>query len=236
MRVAAAQVTCVPADVRANIGRLAGLAGRAGADSAELIVFPELAVTGYELAAIAADERLWLRADDPRLDPLRTTGIATVVNCAAPALDGRRPVIATYVYGADGDLLTCYHKQHLFGEEQRWFTAADKDGRFELRGLRFSLATCFDNHFPDLVGRIADDGCDVHLASALYGTGGGVAERASIYPDIAARADVYVVLANHVGRAGPVIGCGRAAVWSPGGALLVQADEQTPMIVTAEIV
>lgn len=75
----------------------------------------------------------------------------------------------------------------------------------------------------------------VHLASALYGTGGGVAERASFYPGIAARADVYVVFANHVGQAGPVIGCGRAAVWDPEGTLLAQADEQTPMIVIAEI-
>ncbi|MFJ9365850.1 carbon-nitrogen hydrolase family protein [Nocardia sp. NPDC101769] len=235
MRVAVAQLTCTPTDVRANIGQLVRLAEQAGADSAELIVFPELAVTGYELAATAADESLWLRADDPRLDPLRATGIATIVNCAAPSLDGHRPVIATYVYSAAGDLLTTYHKQHLFQEEQQFFTSSDKDGRFELQGLRFSLATCFDNHFPDLVGRIAEDGCDVHLASALYGTGCGIAERASIYPSIADRANVYVALANHVGPAGPVTGCGRAALWDTSGTLLAEADEQTPMFVVADI-
>ncbi|AYF73665.1 carbon-nitrogen hydrolase family protein [Nocardia yunnanensis] len=235
MRVAAAQFTCVPKDVQANLGRMVRLAEQAGDDSAELIVFPELAVTGYELAATAADESLWLRPDDPRLDRLRTTGIATVVNCAASALDGHRPVIATYVYDAGGALLTTYHKQHLFENEQEFFSPADKDGRFELQGLRFSLATCFDNHSPDLIARIADDDCDVHLASALYGTGAGIAERASLYPAIAQRANVYVALANHVGPAGPVTACGRAALRSPDGTLLTEADPHTPMIATANI-
>ncbi|MFE3099246.1 carbon-nitrogen hydrolase family protein [Nocardia tengchongensis] len=235
MRVAAAQLTCAPTDVRNNIGQMARLAERAAADSAELIVFPELAVTGYELAATAADAGLWLRADDSRLDRLRATGVATVVNCAAPDLDGPHPVIATYVYNATGDLLTTYRKQHLFQQEQQFFTPADKDGRFELHGLRFSLATCFDNHFPDLVDRIADDGCDIHLASALYGTGPGLAERASTYPGIARRANVYVALANHVGHAGPITGCGRAALWGKDGTVLAEADEQSSMFVVADI-
>ncbi|MFE2958036.1 nitrilase-related carbon-nitrogen hydrolase [Nocardia tengchongensis] len=62
MRVAAAQLTCAPTDVRTNIEQMARLAEQAAADSAQLIVFPELAVTGYELAATAADAGLWLRA------------------------------------------------------------------------------------------------------------------------------------------------------------------------------
>jgi D-alanyl-D-alanine dipeptidase len=43
----------------------------------------------------------------------------------------------------------------------------------------------------------------VHLAGSLNGTGGGAEELATIYPGIAKDLNMHVVLANHVGPAGP---------------------------------
>ncbi|MFD8414321.1 carbon-nitrogen hydrolase family protein [Streptomyces sp. NPDC059650] len=235
MRIAAAQLTCIPADVPGNTARAAALAARAREAGAGLVVFPELTLTGYESAALAADPGLWIAdPDDPRLDPLRATGTAVAVNVALRA-DGPRPAIATLVYGADGGHVTTYAKQHLYRQEQDVFTAGDRDGHFELGGIRFSLGICFDNHFPELAGRAAAAGCRVHLASSLYGTGGGVEERATVHPGLAKEHGLYVVLANHVGRAGPWTGCGRAAIWAPGGTLLAEADDRTQTVVTADL-
>ncbi|WP_190012969.1 carbon-nitrogen hydrolase family protein [Streptomyces lucensis] len=234
MKIATAQLTCVPADIPANVRRMAALAREARAQGAELVVFPELAPTGYEPEALSADPGLWVDADDPRLDALRGSGIATVVNCAV-ATGGERPAIGTLVHGAGGELITTYRKQHLYDQERGVFAAGESDGRFELGGLRFALATCYDNHFPELTRRGAADGCQVHLASSLYGTGGGAEERARVYPGIAKDANLYVVLANHVGPAGAWTGCGRSALWAPGGALLAEADAGTAMVVTAEV-
>ncbi|MCX4525719.1 MULTISPECIES: carbon-nitrogen hydrolase family protein [unclassified Streptomyces] len=235
MKIAAAQLTCVPADIAANTAQAAALAARAGDQGAELVAFPEFALTGYELESLAADPGLWITgADDPRLDPVRSAGIATAVNVALRTA-GPLPAIATLVYGADGAHLTTYAKRHLYQHEQGAFHPGDTDGRFELGGIRFSLGVCYDNHFPDLTGRAAADGCRVHLAGSLYGTGDGIRERATVYPGIAREHGLYVVLANHVGPAGPWTGCGRAAVWAPGGALLAEADDRTPSVVTADI-
>ncbi|MCZ4120957.1 carbon-nitrogen hydrolase family protein [Streptomyces sp. H39-S7] len=234
MKIAAAQLHCVPGDVVANARQVASLAEQARAQDAELVVFPELALTGYELEAVRRDPGLWLSADDPRLDVVRASGIATVVNCAV-ATSGPRPAVGTLVFGADGELVTTYGKQHLYEQEQDVFSAGDRDGRFELGGLRFSLATCYDNHFPELTARAAADDCQVHLASSLYGTGSGVEERAAVYPGIARDAHLYVVLANHVGRAGEWTGCGRAALWAPGGALVAEGDDRTTTVVIGEV-
>ncbi|WP_030757633.1 MULTISPECIES: carbon-nitrogen hydrolase family protein [unclassified Streptomyces] len=234
MKIAAAQLTCTPADVRANVARAADLAVRAREEGAGLVVFPELALTGYEPGALAADPGLWTAADDPRLDPLRAAGIATAVNVALPT-GGPRPAVATLVHDADGAHVTTYAKQHLYRQEHEFFEPGEGDGRFELGGIRFSLGICFDNHFPELPGRGAADGCRVHLASSLYGTGDGIHERATVYPGIAREHGLYVVLANHVGPAGPWTGCGRSAVWAPGGALVAEADDRTPSVVTASI-
>ncbi|MGW4248566.1 carbon-nitrogen hydrolase family protein [Nocardia sp. NPDC004722] len=233
MKIAAAQLTCVPGDVLANAKQAVELATEARDAGAELVVFPELTLTGYELPQIAADPGLLVGADDPRLDALRNTGLATVINCAAPT--DRGPAIATHVYSATGEPVLTYLKQHLFEHERELFVAGAQDGRFELGGLRFSLATCFDNHFPELIARNAAAGCAVHLASSLYGTTGGVHERATIYPAIARDSTMSVVLANHVGPAGPWVGCGGSAVWAPGGDLLVEGDTVSTGVVTASI-
>lgn len=235
MRIAAAQLTCAPADVSANADRVAALAARAREAGAELVLFPELALTGYEMAAIAADPGLWLSGpEDPRLDPLRSAGIATAVNVALRA-DGPRPVIATLVHDADGAHVTTYAKRHLYQHEQDVFAPGGVPGRFELGGIRFSLGICYDNHFADVPGAGAAAGCRVHLASSLYGTGDGVAERAAVHPGIARDHGMYVVLANHVGPAGPWTGCGGSAVWAPGGAPLAEADDRTPSVALADI-
>ncbi|MET7802292.1 carbon-nitrogen hydrolase family protein [Streptomyces decoyicus] len=234
MKIATAQFTCSPADISANVQLMAALTDEARVQGAELVVFPELAPTGYELETVLARRDLWVQANDPRLDAVRASGVATVVNCVA-ATDGERPAIETLVFGADGELMTTYRKQHLFEHEQGVFVAGRHDGRFELGGLRFALATCFDNHFSELVARGAADGCQVHLANSLYGTGDGVEELAAVYPGIAKDFNLYVVVANHVGPAGAWTGCGRSGLWAPGGALLAQADADTPMVVTAEV-
>lgn len=92
MKIAAGQFTCVPADVAANVRQMTLLAGQARAQGAELVVFPELALTGYELETVLADPGLWVTPEDSRLDAIRESGAATVVNCVA-ATNGPRPAI-----------------------------------------------------------------------------------------------------------------------------------------------
>ncbi|MGW7412973.1 carbon-nitrogen hydrolase family protein [Streptomyces sp. NPDC054863] len=233
MRIAVSQLTSRPADVAGNAAALADLVREAGAAGAQIAVFPELAVPGYELASLAADPTLWTAPDDPRLDPVRdacrAAGTAAVVNCAADGL------LMSHVYGPGGELLARYAKQHLHTGEDEVFRAGTTDGRFELDGVRFALATCFDNHFPEIAERAAADNCTVYLASSLYGRGNGEREIAAVYPALAKDFGLYVALANHVGQAGPYDTCGRSAVWGPDGALLAQADGRTPGLTLADV-
>ncbi|MFI1968013.1 carbon-nitrogen hydrolase family protein [Streptomyces cinnamoneus] len=237
MIIAAAQFTARPLDVTANVARMAAVVTEAGERGAALVVFPELAVTGYELAAVAADpDRLAVDPDDPRLGPLRdacrAAGVAAVVNCAGRLPAG--PTISSFVYGPDGAPLTRYEKQHVTAaEEAAGFVAGTRDGRFTLGGVAFGLAICFDAHFPDLAARAAADGCSVLLASSLYGRGGGAAERMAVFPSLARDNGLYVVLANHVGPAGPYDACGLSAVWGPDGEVLAEGPGDDTALVPA---
>ncbi|WP_372407514.1 carbon-nitrogen hydrolase family protein [Streptomyces luteireticuli] len=233
MIIASAQFTPRPCEVAANVGAMAALISEAAAAGASVVVFPELAVTGYELAAVNADPALLLDPGAPELAPLReacrAAGIAAVVNCAGRTAQG--PTISSYAYGPDGTLLTRYDKVHVTETEQAaGFVCGTEDGRFTLDGVRFALAICYDTAFPDVAARAAADGCAVLLASALHDTEDGPRKLATLYPAMARDNGLCVALANHVGASGPFTACGLSAVWGPDGRVLAERADAGPVL------
>ncbi|TLQ46147.1 carbon-nitrogen hydrolase family protein [Streptomyces marianii] len=237
MIVAAAQFVPVPGDVPANVRTMAGLVRAAAARGARLVVFGELAVTGYELGLLAAGPRLWTAPGDARLAPVRracrATATAAVVNCAAPA-DGGRPAVASLVFGPEGELLARYDKRHLHGAENDLFAAGPADGRFTLDGIRFALAVCYDNRFPEVAGRARADGCRVYLASSALDEGND--SFATVYPARARDNGLHVVLGNLVGPSTEAGVCaGGSAVWGPDGVRLATAGGDAPGLAVADV-
>ncbi|MEV4927201.1 carbon-nitrogen hydrolase family protein [Streptomyces roseoverticillatus] len=241
MIIAAAQFTARPCDVEANAARMAAFVTEAGERGAALVVFAELAVTGYELDAIVAGgDRLLLDPDDPRLAPVRdacrAAGVAAVVNAPGRAAGGQGPTISSFVYGPDGALLTRYDKVHVTDTEiAAGFVPGTGEGRFTLDGVGFGHVICYDAHFPEHAARAADDGCAALVASSLYGRGGGAQERMQIFPALAKDNGLHVLLANHCGPSGPYDACGLSAVWAPDGSVLAEGPDAGEGLVTAEL-
>ncbi|WP_411135435.1 nitrilase-related carbon-nitrogen hydrolase [Streptomyces sp. C10] len=229
MIIAAAQFLPVPGDIEANAARMAGLVTEAAGRGAGLVVFPELALTHYDLDLIAADPLgMTVTEDDARLAPVReacrAAGAAAVVNAAGRACgDGSRPAISSFVIGPDGALVTRYDKIHLFGDEKALFAPGTTEGRFTLGGIRFALATCFDNSFPEVPARAAADGCRVYLASSFH----GAAERVARYAQQARDHGLHVLLANGLGTGNAPAGCGLSGAWLPSGERVAAAAEWT---------
>ncbi|MFJ9414271.1 nitrilase-related carbon-nitrogen hydrolase [Streptomyces sp. NPDC101227] len=229
MIIAAAQFASVPGDIGANAAQMAALITEAAGRGAGLVVFAELALTHYDLAAIAGDpEAMAVTHDDARLAPVReacrASGVAAVVNAPGRGADGSPPTIASFVYGPDGALLTRYDKRHLFGAEKEVFSPGTEDGRFWLGGVRFALATCNDNNFPEVAARAVADNCRVYLASSFHGT----AERVDRYADLARETGLLVLLANGVGVGSPGPACGRSGTWLPSGERVATAAPDGP--------
>ncbi|MDJ0462946.1 carbon-nitrogen hydrolase family protein [Streptomyces sp. H27-C3] len=234
MIIAAAQFRPEPGAVEANAHQMADFVREAAGRGARVTVFGELTLSGYELGLLAEDPTLLVTPDDPRLEPVvaacRETATAAVLNCAAHT-EGELPAITTFVFGPGGELLTRYDKQHLHGVENEVFAAGAVDGRFELDGVRFALATCFDNSFPELAERAAAADCRVYLASSLHDE----LDRLEVYPARARDHGLYVVFANHVGQSGPYAACGLSGLWGPDGTALASATPDTACLVLGEV-
>ncbi|MHB9856855.1 carbon-nitrogen hydrolase family protein [Streptomyces sp. YIM S03343] len=238
MIVAAVQFAPVAGEVEGNVRTAAGLIRRAGAEGARVVVFPELALTGYEPTLIRAIPAVCLAEGDARLDPVReacrAAGAAAVVN--GPVLmagaEGR-PGITSLVIGPDGALLTRYDKMHLYGLEAEVFAPGTADGRFTLDGVRFALATCYDNRFPDIAERAAADGCAVYLASSALDADNDSFEK--VYPVRATDFGLYVVLADLVGQSEVGLCVGRSGAWGPDGERIADAGPDREGFALAEV-
>jgi predicted amidohydrolase len=237
--VAAGQAACVPLDIPANVAVAADLVRRAGARGADLLVLPELFLTGYELSDIAtAPQTYALRlpdaADtaaplDARLDPLSVacaeTQTAVVVSAPTTAAGSGGLRISAVVLGRDGRYAARYDKQHVDSVERAAGFGAGATGcTVDIDGWRLGLGVCWDSSYPEHARAAALDGCHAYLVSAMFGQGHGAHKRATLGPARALDNACYVVVANHNGPSGPLHGCGHSAIWNPDGTLLVDID------------
>jgi len=213
--LAAAQAEAVAGDLATNAHTAADLVRRAADEGAEVVVFPEAFLTGYDAEVFAGP--LPSLVDLP-LEPLREaareTG-AVVVASSALAAEGVA-TLSSVVVGPDGSVDVPYDKQHLDGDERRWFTPGDHGASIRVRGIELGLSICYDGCFPEHARAAAQDGALGYLSSAAYFA--GAEHRRDLY--YAARAvenGMYVVFAGLTGRCGSREFSGGSAVYDPEG-------------------
>ncbi len=163
IRVAGAQINLVVGDVAGNEKQVAETMDWAEAEGAEILLLPELAVSGYP------PEDLVMRSSfvDDGIEAVRrlarrsgpTTTLVGFVDHASPAsreaVDaGDRRVANAVAVLRDGQLLGTYHKVMLpnYGvfDENRYFLAGGDPGRiWELNGIPLGISICEDIWVPD---------------------------------------------------------------------------------------
>src|SRR5215471_19132082 len=129
MRVLLAAINCQKGDVAGNLAKHAAILGTAAADRCDLVLFPEMSLSGSADPA-THPERL-MPLDHPAVDELCLAsgeqGVGVCFGLAERSADGQ-PYI-TQVYAADGQLSGVQRKRHL-GEGEEAFTAAERSAVF----------------------------------------------------------------------------------------------------------
>ena len=230
--VAVAQHAPVPGDVAENARRAAAVV--AEAEGADLLLFPLLSLTGYDLERLA-EPASWTTSDDPRLDVVReasrTHGVTAVVGAAWSGPDGRR-LLASVALSPDGGV-EVVGKHYLSRAERELFEPAEPAPPLDVRGWRVALAVCFDAAAPEHALEMARRGAEVYAVSALYTE--GQERRLDVHP--AARAmdhRMYALVANLAGAGPGWRSCGGSGVWHPDGRRVVAAGTG-PRVVTARL-
>ena len=217
MRVAVCQLRPVPGDVRWNADAVVRAIGCADAD---LVVFPEMFLTGYARPdADGASEAL-----ERICDAASASGAVAVVG--APMMEGGRLFNCAV---ACSDSMTVYRKIHLpsFGpfSEGDVFSPGSEPAVFRCGGMRVGLSVCYDIFFPELTKACSMSGADVNVCiSASPVSSRPFFER--VLPARALECTSYLVFANNIGDQGGMEFFGGSRVLSPLGETIAQSEEE----------
>jgi len=239
MRLALAQIDPTVGDLDGNRDLILARIEEARAAGADLVVLPELAVTGYP------PEDLLLRPgfvhaarESVERIAAETRGIVALVG--APLLDGE-------LYNAcaiceDGGVAGWTKKWHLpnYGvfDEKRYFASGSELAFIEVAGTRVGITICEDMWVPgppttDLVA----DGAElvVNLSASPFHVG-RAQEREAIFAARARECSVPVALCNTVGGQDELIFDGHSLFIGSDGTVLARAAgfEETLMVVDLE--
>ena len=164
VRIALAQLAPTLGDLDANLASHHELLDQSRAEGADLVVFPELGLTGYLLQDLAAE--VAMRLDDPRLAKLveATAGLSAVVSFVEESVDHRLFIAAALV--EDGAVRHVHRKLFLptYGlfDERRFFAAGDQLRAVPSRlGIGVGLAVCEDFWHLTVPQVLALDGAQI---------------------------------------------------------------------------
>jgi predicted amidohydrolase len=220
--ICAAQYVAIAGDLDANLDRHLRIMWLAARHDIEFLLFPELSLTGYELALAG---ELALSANAAQLEPLRELArrlrMTTLVGLPLLSDRGDSILIGSLLFGADGSQ-TIYTKQHLHAGEQQVFSVGTGGAALQIGEERIALSICADFTHASHVRAAAESGAGIYATSVLISEK-GYPHDSELLSSHAREHSLGVLMANHGGPSGAWNSAGRSAFWAPGGRLVVSA-------------
>ena len=238
MRIALAQINPVVGDLEGNGRLIVDWIGRARDAGADIVCFPELAITGYPPEDLVLKPS-FVRDNLAQLDRVAaaTKGISAVVGF----VDQEGEIFNAAAFAHDGVVRAVYHKVFLpnYGvfDEKRYFEPGHLCPIIELDGVRIGLSVCEDCWFPS--GPMA---WQAHLGAELLininGSpyhAGKRGPREAMVGDRAVDYGAFVAWVNTVGGQDELVFDGNSVVFGPHGEVLAHAASFVEELLVCDI-
>ncbi|KAA9354596.1 carbon-nitrogen hydrolase family protein [Larkinella humicola] len=222
MKIGVAQTRPVKGDIAHNIANHQTLIDLAVSDGADLLIFPELSLTGYE-PELAAD--LATTPDDSRFDVFQTRSDAhrITIGVGVPIRSEEGIWISLLIFQPHQPR-HLYSKKYLHEDEEPFFVSGQSTLCFLGDKANIALAICYELSVPEHSGKAFQNGATVYLASVAKSAPG--MEKASETLSAIARTNAMTVfVSNCVGYCDNFESAGRSAIWNTKGELIRQLND-----------
>ncbi|MCU1545160.1 MAG: hypothetical protein JWP30_260 [Homoserinimonas sp.] len=234
LKIAVWQAASTRSNVEANLEALNKVAAEAKADGVDLLITPEMFITGYNIgehiARLASDQPLM------RVSAIaKQNGLAIIAGGPEQREDGRIANSAWF-FDDQGTVLAKHRKLQLFGTIDREnFVAGEQPVTLATyRGVKIALLICFDVEYPEATRAAALAGAElIAVPTAQMDPFSFVNEHM-----IRVRAwenSVYVAYANQVGLDESFRYVGLSVIADPFGQHLAQAPASGEALISATI-
>ena len=166
--IAVAQMDCTVGEIEPNLNKIRRLAQTASELGAQLVIFPECAVTGYFVG-----DKLSELAAPPDGAPSRALGdIARSANlhlaCGLFTSEGGAIRNTQQMFSPQGECLATYHKAHLFAAERTICEPGNNPVVVDTALGRIGMTICYDLIFPEYIRSLIDLGADIVINSTNW--------------------------------------------------------------------
>ncbi len=222
MKICVAQTKPIKGDIQQNIVRHLKFIDTAVSQHTDLIIFPELSLTGYEPAFA---KTLATNQDDSRLDVFQTISNAhqIAIGVGLPTKDENGRYISTVLLRPHTTRQT-YCKKHLHADETPFFVRGQNFPPFQMQDSNIALAICYEISVHEHAQTAVQQGGDVYIASVAK-SAAGVAQAHKRLAHIAKQYAMPVLMSNCVGLSEGFVSAGSTAVWDKRGNLLAQLGD-----------
>lgn len=223
MKIALAQIKPFKGDIAANIIQHKKWINLAIADKADLIIFPELSITGYEptlakdLATIPADSRF---DDFQQLSNQHQL----IIGIGAP-IESDTCINISLLLFHPNQPRQVYSKKYLHVDELPFFESGQNE-ELLIETTDIALAICYELSVPDHFMDARRKGAKIYLASVAKTTT-GVQAAGKRLKRIAATYSMFTLMVNSVGYCDNFESAGQSAIWEETGNLLGQLTNTT---------
>jgi predicted amidohydrolase len=221
MKISVAQTRPIKGNIEANILNHRRLIDLAIAEKAEMIIFPELSITGYEPELC---QELATTQDDKRFDIFQQISDThhITIGIGVPTRSDVGIRISTVIFQQNQPRQT-YSKQYLHSSETPFFVEGNH--HTFLSNNQVALAICYELSIPEHSANAFQNGANVYVASTVNSYN-GVDKDLNILSSIAKNYSMTVLMANCIGQTGEYNCAGKSSVWNKQGKLIGQMNDK----------
>ncbi len=237
INIGLAQFNTKLGDIQANLEKHLSLIEEAKSQQADLLIFPELSLTGYALQDLAYASALRPHQEDPVFNDLLKASQEIDLMVSFVHEDRRHRFYIAAAYLSEGKIYHIHNKVYLptYGmfDEGRFFAWGDSVRAFDTKFGRVGMLICEDFWHASLPYLLWLDGAEILLfASASPGRGLNEDPRLSssewVEHTNRAYAGLFTVFVAHANRVGYEDGLnfwGGSTIFDPNGDLVVRAPD-----------
>ncbi|MBW3541252.1 MAG: carbon-nitrogen hydrolase family protein [Planctomycetes bacterium] len=232
LRIAGVQMDVAFGDPEKNLGRIERFLRQAAENGAELVIFPECAVTGYCFDSLEEAWPLAQSVPGPATKRLGLVCVETGVYAVFGLLeaDGERVFNTAVLVGPEG-VIGRYRKVHLpYLGVDRYTTPGDGGfSVFAAGEVRVGMTICYDAAFPEASRVLALEGADLIVLPTNWPPGAECMADFAVNTRAMENA-VYFAAVNRVGTERGFRFIGRSRICDPGGNTLAVAGEDETIL------
>jgi predicted amidohydrolase len=222
MKIAVAQTKPVTGDINSNIQNHVILTTLAADNGADIIIFPELSLTGYEPSLA---KQLATDINDSRFDIFQQLSDAKQISIGVgvPIKAGTGITITMLIFQPDKPR-QANSKKYLHADEEPFFVSGENLPGLIVNNTPVALAICYEITIQAHTENAFKSGALFYIASVAK-TVKGVEKAWTGLSEIAGKYGMTVLLSNSVGLCEDGVCGGKSAVWNNKGALLGQLND-----------